>query len=849
MATVGTSTNGNPIQYAAGTQIVRHVETGYLYASLINNGGNVEIFRSTDNGGSWSSYATWTHSGIQEHIMKVTQSRDLHVVIRTNESSQDRIYYRRYSILNNGWVAAETQLGTAANGGVAGAVYGGIDVVHWYRTSSAEHYTAVGAAVTVGAQHGVELFGLYDNPYGGFVPGWNNAIVGMPSGAPRRWLWTGSGRIGLSMDTEHSGDDQNAAIPTIWITAGRTSLRIIRLGWYGNWWEATEDPTVLLPSIPAQNSLTGRWDGTRHLSVVPNPNATDTVILVERDKANSTTVQRISNAHPTGAIRSCTLAYDPTTGDVRVYAVGTSTAVLYYASYARGAGTWTGWSTVSATAILGGTPENYSVRRSAYGGVGFDVLTAHSGTPNTIVHTRQSLTYPPTVPSWVSPTNGTAAWVSAVLTLDWSYTGLDPADAQTAYALRRQIGAGAFSYFRASDGTWQATEQKNTTATTARTIAGAWGSGSDANYSFSVKIWNSADVASSYSSALVIVPSVEVLPTITYPTASMVYTGSRITVTWTVAEQSSYRVTLVPVGGAAVHDSGWRTGTATSYAIPYDMPDGGSWTVFVQTANLEGLVGTFQFVSFTTDYVEPPAPITAATPMASSGIIRVTPTHPAPSGTQPAVQSLDVYRREAGVWSTPINSNPYFETNASGWSPTNGTITRSTVQAHQGVASLRLVPTGGIVYANALSAGLTVNAGELHTGSAWYRPDTANKPLTMWIFWYTAGSAAFISSVQRDLTPVAGVWLYMELSAVAPATAAVAYFGVGVSGTPAAGDAAYIDEAKFVRGNAGTPVRLAAGVTSGTPVDDWRAKSGVTYEYRAVATAVNGTIVEGPWSP
>lgn len=854
MGTVGTTTNTNPLLYAAGTNIARH-KSGDLYASFLDSSGNVAIYRSQNGGGSWSSYASWAHSGIQEHVMRVTQSDDLHVVIRTNESSQDRIYYRRLSTYSGVW-KNETALGALANGGVAGAAYGGVDIVHWYRQSSQEHYAAVGAAVTIGAQHGVELFGLYDNPYGGGQPTWNNQIVGVPSNTTRRWLWTGSGRIGLSMDVEHGGDDGNAGTPTFWIAAGRTSLRMIRVGWYGGWWQGPDAPTIILSSIAAQNSISGRWDGSRFLAVVPNPTVTDQCWLVERDKANSTTQVRATPSHPTGVIRSCTVSYDPGNGDARVFAVGTSTAVLYYASYVRATGLWSSWTSVLATAVLGATPENYSVRRGAYGASKFDVLTAHSGSPNTITHTRQTLTYPPTVPYWETPPTGQAQDVNAALVLNWGYSGFDPDDAQTAYALRRQIGAGAFAYFRASDSTWQATEQKNTSASTDRTLASGWGAGSDANHSYSVKIWNTADVASSYSGALVIVPSVKVQPTITYPTASMVLNGSRITVTWTVAEQTGYRVHLADMTTVtAVHDSEYLTDAAArSYEVPYDMPDGGTWQIWLVTGNNEGLVSTVVTQAFTTDFTEPPVPIVTPVGIAASGIIRATVSHLAPAGAQPNVQGIDVYRREAGAWSVVLNSNPYFEVDAAGWINSIGgagqsTIARSTTQKHEGVASLRVTPVAPLgpgAFAE-LTTLVTVVPGEIMTASAWIRPDTASKPVACWLHWFTAGGSYITSSI-KEITPVANTWIYAEVTANAPVNAERVIMAAGMSGNPTGADACYVDEAKLYRGFAGLGTRIRSGAVNGTVHDDYRVRSGVTYEYRGIATGVNGTVQYGPWA-
>ena len=51
-------------------------------------------------------------------------------VYRTNESSQDRIYYQRYGVSGR-WAGAfsgETLVAASANGGAAGAVFTGIDL-------------------------------------------------------------------------------------------------------------------------------------------------------------------------------------------------------------------------------------------------------------------------------------------------------------------------------------------------------------------------------------------------------------------------------------------------------------------------------------------------------------------------------------------------------------------------------------------------------------------------------------------------------------------------------------------------------------------------------------------------
>jgi hypothetical protein len=190
-------------------------------------------------------------------------------------------------------------------------------------------------------------------------------------------------------------------------------------------------------------------------------------------------------------------------------------------------------------------------------------------------------------------------------------------------------------------------EVKNLTATTALTLATAWALAADANYTYRVKVWDSTDLPSAYSEPLVVIPSALVNPTITAPTPAQVIGGDTLTVTWTVAEQTAYRVQLYQdPGGVLRHNSGFIASTTTlSYVVPYTMADSGTWTVGLTTKNNEGLESNEIYQGFTTNFDEPATPTLAFTPSTSGGYIRVVITNPTPAGPQPAVLSQDLYRR------------------------------------------------------------------------------------------------------------------------------------------------------------------------------------------------------------
>jgi acylphosphatase len=843
VATVTTTTDATPLGQPSLTYIDRDPTTGYLWAMVQNSTGGFEFFKSTNGGTTW---ATSTVSLVRANLQEVSgilidNTGCANLAYRTNESSQDRVYFRRL-ILNYSpptWQATETVVGVADNGGVAGSVVTGVDVHIVIRTDNTAHVVFALATVLAGAQ-GITLCCVDLDIYG--TPTLNNTRFD----GYRQWLHTGTGRITPALDIEHNGDGRTSAVPNLWCAYGRTTLWMVKLPWTGDTWAGPATDQTILTGLTAQDRVVGRWDGTRWLMAVTNPADSTTVAVVQRNQANTTSTTVTTPTHPTGVVKNCTAAYNVGNGDVRVYAVGTSTAVLYFVDYIRASGTWTSWATVTATAVL--TSDQWGTRRSSTGSARYDVATTASGAPNTVSHTSQVLSYPPDVPAWVAPSTGVAQDVAVALLLDWTFSDPDPADTQSAYALSRQVGAGALNYWRASDSTWQVAEVKNVSGTSAVTLASSWAAGSDANYTFKVKVWDSADVASLYSAGVIVVPSVKVNPAITAPTAAQVLTASSVTATWTATEQTQYRITLATnPGGVVVYDSGWVTSTVRTLTVPYVLGNNTGWTLSLQTTNNEGLASAIQTVAFTVVYLAPPAPTLTATPSPSTGVINVAVTNPAPVGAQPVLASQDVWRRPVTTGQTVINTNPNFETNATDWTGVGGTAARSTAQFHQGGAALLITPTGGIADSYAESGKYPATTGTTYQAAAWIRPTTVNKNVTVALRWYTAGNA-FVSATVLSSLPAAGGWLYLAVTDVPPATATQVTIAVGVTGTPAAGDTAYADEAALTVADPGVGVRVAAGIAAGATVADFKAVSGVAYEYRAVAAGTNGTTSTSPWT-
>lgn len=682
MAQVHTTTNTTPLEYQ--TTLIERMATGYMFAMVKSSTADqYDLRRSIDNGASWSTVLSVTRVSIVEigPICSLDyRYNQLTWCYRTNESSQDRIYLRTISDLNSPSWNSEVLLAAYPNGGVAGSFFSGMDIAN-YTVSGVLHYCVVAAGtVWDGNKIGVALFPTSGGTLASQVLNLN--IVG----GSNYWRFAGSGRSTPSIEIEHNGDGKTSTNPNLWVTFGRGQLLLVKCSWNGNGWTGPSNYVTIRTDLGADDTNPARWDGSRLIMCLPNPvsGQTDTVAVHERDRSNTTTVTRTTPVHPTGVVRNCHINYNSVNGDFRVYAIGTSTTVLYYVDFIRATSSWTTWAQVSATAVLGAAGNNWCVRRGTYSDAKHHVLTAHSGAPNTIVETAQALTYTPTAPTWVN-TSGQAANVSASLLLDWNFNDPDPADVQSAYALSRQIGTGSLTYWRASDSTWQATEQKNTGSTSAVTLASGWALNSDANYTFKAKTWDSGDVASVYSSGLVVVPSALVNPSITQPTAAQVITTDHVTLTWTASEQTQYRIRLAIQGGATVYDSGFVTDSATrSVVVPYTLGDLTAWTLTLETKNLEGLTSTAQTRNFSVDYLEPMVPTLVVTPSTTNGYNGVAITNPAPTGSVPALTDQDLYRRVVGDVSNGIRIGKQLASGATfnDWKATGLTAYQYRAQAH-----------------------------------------------------------------------------------------------------------------------------------------------------------------------
>jgi hypothetical protein len=902
MATIATTTQSNPFEYPGQSLLTRHPSksiNNYMCLVAASTASNYVFYNSQDKGNTWSALATVVRSSVVD-LGAIFQDGWgwCFWAYRTNESSQDRIYLRRISTVDGSSTFSEVLLGSPGNGGSAGSVYSGLDVKTVYLTSTGYHYVAVAVGTNSGSNQGVTILGALIDPSGNCTSA--PAIVA----GTNQWLHAGTaGRVGPSMDLEHNGDGYTSSTPNLWVAYGRTHLKLVKISWAGHGWDGSPGETTIYSGVGNLSQMCGRWDGSRFMMCAPDPVNTSQVMVFERNRANSSTTTYRSNNHTTGVVRSAILSYDPSTGNVRVWAVGTSTAVLYQADWTRSGATWSAWASTGLAAILGTNADNYGAKRSASGDARWGLYTAASGSPNTLTYTPISLSYSPNTPTWSSPNSGAAADVALPLPLAWNFSDNDPGDTQSAYAISRQIGAGALSFWRASDGTWQVAEVQNSSSSTAVTLPAGWAAATDAVYTYKVKVWDSGSNASGYSAGVMVVPSTPVNPTLTAPTPSQVLGTGTVTPAWTAAEQTQYRITLDKGGVLATFtattssswpntDSGQSVtnagGVAADFSANGSVGQHSNGSVNVLRSSTLDLGNANQDI--TVDVAVNKASATGASitqwvcarysDANNHYIARL-------DLTTAGAVTLTVFSRVAGTLSGAL-AGPL--TLATGHASNDNWRVRiqvlgSTISAKAWPATASEPPLWYHVVTDAnLSSGTQMSLmTRLETGN------TDTTPITSWDNLKAVPGAAvdydsgWIGDTSaRSTTPpvvlnTGDAWVltlrtknveglesveqrvYFTASFTPPMTPTVTLTPQPASGviqavvtnpTPTGGAPAVATQDLYrrVAGDGTNGIRVATGLPNAATYNDWKAVSGVNYEYRVLTIGTTGVSVYGAWT-
>lgn len=857
MGAITTTTFAEPLGYANQQYIDRENFDGDLWFAKRVSQTQVDIYKSSNNGASWSGpTASFTRTNLQEISgLFMDSNGHIHMLARVYESGTDRIYYYRLAAGASSFDTEQFVVGASA--GSAGAVYTGMDIVAFKLASTFYIHMVVGTHN--GTNGGVTIFSATHN--GSSFTMRNTLISGT-----RQWLNGPDGIVHPTILFQHTGDGKTTnGSPSMWVVWGRSTTYVALFTWASGpiWnspnWNTPSAVSSLSPSQPS-NSATFDAHGSRVLLVWPVGSGASAVVRIgERTLDNTTQVQRDTPVHPQGAVRHCAVSVSSATSNMRILAVGTSNNKLYYIDYDRGADTWTTWATVSAADIIGSINNNYTLRRVNFGNGHFDVVVATGTSPYNLTSTSDTAAAAPNTPDWVTPADGVAQDINAALTLSWTFSDPDPSDFQDSYALRRQI-SGVTRYWNAASSTWDTTEVFNATGTTSKTLASSWGSDGDATHFYAVRVKDQQGNSSGYSAQLRVIPSAKDNPTITSPTASP--TTATITPTWTLTRpQSAYRVILTQ-GGVPVRDTGWVSSTVQSIDLPDNLL-AVAYVLSVQTRNEEGLTSNAVTLNFTPNYTPPQSATFSLTGLSNLGIIRASITNPDPVGSESYYATNTLYRRAVGDTgpgvkigivgpSAPVNLLAAYhagfeETNSNAnWGTASGTVStaaRDTTQFHSGIASFAETAVNGTGFAG-------INFGPLNTFAAaagnqfylefWFKAN-AGMVIKASVGWRTAANANNGQSNGGNVTATGAWQLYTMTSGVAPANTAFAFPSIAQSVTAnVAGDKMYADDVVFYK----------VGASSGAAVvlDDYMPASGVNYEYSVITAALNGATIQSAWS-
>lgn len=222
--------------------------------------------------------------------------------------------------------------------------------------------------------------------------------------------------------------------------------------------------------------------------------------------------------------------------------------------------------------------------------------------------------------------------------LTWNYSDVD-GDSQSAYEV---------VITNISDGSKALDTGKVVSPTASYTLpANSLQTGK--SYQWKVRVWDTTDSPSQYSSTGILTVGQAPVATLTYPTAGTVAVSS-ITTTWVFssgsgATQASYRLYLTDTNDNILWDTGQISSTtARSKAIDYVLQNNTTYKVKLDLWDSNNLKSTEVVATINISYTAPAIPTVAAYADTVNGSIKFSIINPTPTGTQPTVSYCDIYR-------------------------------------------------------------------------------------------------------------------------------------------------------------------------------------------------------------
>ncbi len=453
-------------QAATSPRSLQATSTGRLWVALGNTTANtIEFWYSDDSGATWTenTAAEIAWSGGQYVAFYI--DADDHAHVAYDETGTVALKYRRNKSITttSAWSSASTVDSTTASS------YQWADMVA-HREGTGWKAHILYKRNTTGTD--LMLYAPITITSADVITVETKVTVDSDVGAS-----AGAGGI----DFHHTASDEKAiqsSTPHLYMVwcDGSLSVNFAKYTYSGGSWSA--GTTRVISTAAGTPSAGMVFDGTRVIITLTDASG---VGLFERDAADTTTTTRTA----TGSVVATCVSYD---NDSNVWIAGAYLGDLYVRKFVRSTLTWASLELVDTD-----NPVNpLSMRRTG----GNTIAIAYQDTSGAGARFDQTVNnVAPSAPTWVN-TDNVGADVGAALVLDWNFVDGNPADTQTAYTLRRQIGAGSYAYWKASDSTWNASVQKITSATSAVTLASGWGADGDDDHKFAVLVYDVLDTVS-----------------------------------------------------------------------------------------------------------------------------------------------------------------------------------------------------------------------------------------------------------------------------------------------------------------------------------------------------------------
>lgn len=670
MPTVITTSTGSTATAYSNQRKIDRCQNGVLWAlywdGTATTSTSMRTRYSTDSGATWtdpgassafgfvSTGATYTPSG------SIFIDLDDYAHVAYKDRHDGKIYYRR-GTPNAGrtawtWSSAVVIDSTAA-------IHNYPDIVaHREGTGWQAHIIA---SSNNASNNNAAIFSSINITSGG--------TIGTPSRGSLT-AWSGNfgmlGNYGLTVDTwpsidfNHTGDGKTVAGGTphlyaAW-SAGATGagkgIRFKKAAYSaGTWTWGTEreiDSTRYISTATSlRRWLTCLFDGTRVIipGYLDNDLGDLDVVLYDRDVADTATTTRVLVA-ATGVASVDVLASGSATYDAsgNVYLIGrdgsggVNSRALKWRKWTRASNTLGATTTIDSN-----SPDNvYVSAKRGYSSSRIEfIYTDDTASPYAVTYDGISLNTAPNAPTVTGPASGALLDRAVTQRFSWTFSDPDAGDSQSKFDLQyRLVGAG----------TWTTV----TTTTTSNFHDFAPSALAAGDYEWQVRTYDAVSTVGPWSAlSFFTMANAPAAPTITAPTNGATV-PSTTTVTWSVGTQTDYQVRTVADNAGAPNtavvytDTGAVTSTsarARSVAFPVN---GRYEHVQVRIKN-SGLWSSWASARVLVSFLAPAVPTLVVAPvnpaaMPADHALSVTTTHPAPTGGQPTVTSMDVLVRENG---------------------------------------------------------------------------------------------------------------------------------------------------------------------------------------------------------